>query len=123
MKITNPAAKRYLREVRSLLPAGRTKRQLMEQITSSVQSYLEQEPDADSAALQARLGEPHAIAAAYVENMGTAKVLDKLRIHKRVMTAVIAGILVALLAWAGVVTWAVVDARNSAQGYIEVGIE
>ena len=95
----------------------------MEQITSSVQSYLEQEPDADSAALQARLGEPHAIAAAYVENMGTAKVLDKLRIHKRVMTAVIAGILVVLLAWAGVVTWAVVDARNSAQGYIEVGIE
>lgn len=55
--------------------------------------------------------------------MGTAKVLDKLRIHKRIMTAVIAGILVVLLAWAGVVTWAVVDARNSAQGYIEVGIE
>ena len=95
----------------------------MEQITSSVQSYLEQEPDADSAALQARLGEPHAIAAAYVENMGTAKVLDKLRIHKRIMTAVIAGILVALLAWAGVVTWAAIEIRDSVQGYIEVRID
>lgn len=123
MKITNPAAKRYLREVRSLLPAGRTKRQLMEQITASVQSYLEQDPDADSAALQARLGEPHAIAAAYVENMGTAKVLDKLRIHKRVMTAVIAGVLVALLAWSGVVTWAAIEIRDSVQGYIEVRID
>lgn len=95
----------------------------MEQITSSVQSYLEQEPDADSTALQARLGEPHAIAAAYVENMGTAKVLDKLRIHKRIMTAVIAGILVALLAWAGVVTWAAIEARDTVRGYIVVGIE
>ena len=62
-------------------------------------------------------------AAAYVENMGTAKVLDKLRIHKRIMTAVIAGVLVALLAWAGVVTWAAINADNSTHGYIEINIE
>lgn len=120
MKINNRAARRYLRQVRSLLPSGRVKRQLMEQISACVYSYLEQEPDADDAALQARFGAPEDIAAAHVESMGTSEILKKLKIHRRIMIAVIVGLLVALLVWVGSVTLISKDAHNSTHGYIDV---
>lgn len=65
MKIANRAARRYLRAVRTLLPTGRMKRQLMAQLSVSMQSFLEKQPQADAAALQAQFGAPQDIAASY----------------------------------------------------------
>ena len=113
MKITNRAARRYLREVRSLLPAGRMKRRITEQITCCVSDFLEQEPDADAAALQARFGPPQAIAAAFIESLGTAELLQRLKLRRRITTAVVAGLLTVLFVWAAFITWSVVKVNQT----------
>lgn len=59
-------------------------------IRETVQEFVQEHPDADVAAIQAQLGTPQEIAAAYVENMETAAVLKGLRIRRRVLFAVCA---------------------------------
>lgn len=82
-------------------------------------------PDADVAAIQAQLGTPQEIAAAYVENMETAAVLKGLRIRRRVLFAVCVTTLAILISWVALVTIVTVRDRNSIGDapYIEVYIE
>ena len=79
MNTAERAARRYCRKVRSWLPGGKMRRYVMTQIRETVQEFVQEHPDADVAAIQAQLGTPQEIAAAYVENMETAAVLKGLR--------------------------------------------
>lgn len=88
MNTAERAARRYYRKVRSWLPGGKMRRYVMTQIRETVQEFVQEHPDADVAAIQAQLGTPQEIAAAYVENMETAAVLKGLRIRRRVLFAV-----------------------------------
>lgn len=125
MNTAERAARRYYRKVRSWLPGGKMRRYVMTQIRETVQEFVQEHPDADVAAIQAQLGTPQEIAAAYVENMETAAVLKGLRIRRRVLFAVCATMLAILISWTVLVTIVTVRDRNSIGDapYIEVYIE
>ena len=96
----------------------------MEQIEDRVRDFLEQNPDADLAQLQTAFGDPQIIAAAYVENTGTAEILRSLRIRRRIVTIVVAAVTAILLSWAVMVTWATISLSNSTNNpYIKMAIE
>ena len=100
MKERAKEANRYLRQVRRLLPSGRkTKNAIMQQIHDSMDGYLADHPTADYAQIKAQFGEPETVAAAYVESSGTAEILKSLRIRKKIVLAVVAVLLFALLFW------------------------
>lgn len=125
MNTAERAVRRYYRKVRSWLPGGKMRRYVMTQIRETVQEFVQEHPDADVAAIQAQLGTPQEIAAAYVENMETAAVLKGLRIRRRVLFAVCATMLAILISWVALVTIVTVRDRNSIGDapYIEVYIE
>lgn len=125
MNTAERAARRYYRKVRSWLPGGKMRRYVMTQIRETVQEFVQEHPDADVAAIQAQLGTPQEIAAAYVENTETAAVLKGLRIRRRVLFAVCATMLAILISWVALVTIVTVRDRNSIGDapYIEVYIE
>ena len=125
MNTAERAARRYYRKGRSWLPGGKMRRYVMTQIRETVQEFAQEHPDADVAAIQAQLGTPQEIAAAYVENMETAAVLKGLRIRRRVLFAVCVTTLAILISWVALVTIVTVRDRNSIGDapYIEVYIE
>ena len=114
MTANDLALRRYYRAVRGWLPGSRKLRtQVTAQLRDSVESYLEQEPDSSYDRLREHFGEPRTIAAVYVDNADTAELLRALRIRRRVVTTIAATVAVALILWAGVVTWAAVEAYNN----------
>lgn len=118
------AARRYYRKVRSWLPGGKMRRYVMTQIRETVQEFVQEHPDADVAAIQAQLGTPQEIAAAYVENMETAAVLKGLRIRRRVLFAVCATMLAILISWTVLVTVETARAREADErSHVEIYIE
>lgn len=125
MAINDRELRHYFRQIRSWLPCTRKmKRQIMEQIEDRGRDFLEQNPDADLAQLQTAFGDPQIIAAAYVENTGTAEILRSLRIRRRIVTIVVAAVTAMLLSWAVMVTWATISLSNSTNNpYIEMTIE
>ena len=124
MNTAERAARRYYRKVRSWLPVGKMRRYVMTQIRETVQEFVQEHPDADVAAIQAQLGTPQEIAAAYVENMETAAVLKGLRIRRRVLFAVCATMLAILISWTVLVTVETARAREADErSHVEIYIE
>lgn len=124
MNTAERAARRYYRKVRSWLPDGKMRRYVMTQIRETVQEFVQEHPDADVAAIQAQLGTPQKIAAAYVENMETAAVLKGLRIRRRVLFAVCATMLAILISWTVLVTVETARAREADErSHVEIYIE
>ena len=95
----------------------------MAQIKDTVNEFVQQHPDADDAAIQAQLGSPQEIATAFVENMGAAEVLKGLRVRRRILTAVLAVLLIMLLSWTCLVVRATIREDARADAYITVDIE
>lgn len=121
---TNRVAKQYCRKVRSWLPNGKMRRDIMAKIENSADEYIQQNPDADYDTIQTQLGLPKDIAASYIESLGTSEVLKNLRIRRRILTIIIVTALAVLLSWTATVTWAIVEVRqNTDAPYIEVTIE
>lgn len=124
MNTAERVARRYYRKVRSWLPGGKMRRYVMTQIRETVQEFVQEHPDADVAAIQAQLGTPQEIAAAYVENMETAAVLKGLRIRRRVLFAVCATTLAILISWVALVTVETARAREADErSHVEIYIE
>lgn len=124
MNTAERAARRYYRKVRSWLPGGKMRRYVMTQIRETVQEFAQEHPDAGVAAIQAQLGTPQEIAAAYVENMETAAVLKGLRIRRRVLFAVCATMLAILISWTVLVTVETARAREADErSHVEIYIE
>lgn len=124
MNTAERAARRYYRKVRSWLSGGKMRRYVMTQIRETVQEFVQEHPDADVAAIQAQLGTPQEIAAAYVENMETAAVLKGLRIRRRVLFAVCAKMLAILISWTVLVTVETARAREADErSHVEIYIE
>ncbi len=114
MNETNKDIKRYLRKVKGWIPcAGKTKKQIMDQICASVQEYLKQKPEASFSDLCARFGSPQDIAAAYIDNTETAEILKNLRIRRKIVTVAVAAALAVFLYWAISVTIVVIQHKSS----------
>ena len=105
--------RRYYRAIRSWLPCTRKmKKQIIGQIQSRVQDYLTQNPDTGITGLQAEFGTLQAIAAAYVENSDTEEILRGLRVRRRITAIVMTAVMIVLLSWAALVTWAIVTEQD-----------
>ena len=123
-QLSNPHARKYLRRVRSTIPYSRkVKMQIMENIQQSIGLYLEENPNADYKALLARFGEPEEIAAAYIETLEPAELLKKLRVRKRILTAVAAVLIIIVLLWTATIAYAIWKNHSTADGYVEVVVE
>lgn len=121
MGMNDRQLRRYLRQIRSMLPCGgKRRRELMDNVRSGVIRYLEEHPDATAEQVMAYFGAPEAIAASYVESAGTAEILRSVRIRRKITAMVAVVLLVILLSWAVVVTWAVIDAYRDVRGDILV---
>lgn len=108
----------YCREVRSYLPCSfREKRRIIRQIQDNIALYLQDHPDADMQQIRAHFGTPNQIAAACVEDMETAVLLRSLRTRKKIVTAVAAGVLVALTMWGAYLGWAMHEYSQSINGH------
>jgi len=118
--IHNRSAKKYLRHVRSMLPSFiRMKKRIMVQIQDEVYSYSEQNPNSDYKALLCRFGEPEVIAASYIESMGTAEVLKRMRIRKWILSAVSAVLAFVVLTWVATVSYEIIKNERNDEGYTE----
>ena len=117
----DPTLRRYYREVRDWLPGTRKmKREIMDQVRASVEAYLDEEPGADMAGVEARFGSPQAIAAASEDERDTGELLQDLRTKRRIVSMVVGVLATALILWAGVVTWGAIREYRSLNGHIEV---
>ncbi len=113
----NAASRRYLRAVRRLLPGSRgMKNAIMARISSSVDDYLEQAPDAGVDQIADRFGDPRSVAVACLDNVDTAELLKDLHVRRRIVTAVMAVLAVILVLWSGVVAWAAIDLNRNVHG-------
>lgn len=123
MKSRDAALKRYYRTIRSYLPCShKLKNRILDEIQNSVNGYLEDHPDAGISEIEARFGEPKNIAAAYVDDMDTSELLYALRVRRRIITSIVAGIIAALFMWASCLTYAYVQHTARMDGSFEVDI-
>ena len=102
--------KTYYRQVATWLPCGgKLKKQLMANITTTVEGYRAEHPEADFSALQAHFGTPRQIAAAFVDEMETDELLNALRTRRRILKIVLicAAAVVAIWAIAVLSLWIV----------------
>lgn len=113
----------YYRQVRSWLPCSRKmKSALLSRLQDSVLAYREANPTADFSQIQAHFGAPATIASAYVEEIGTDKLLQDLRIRRKVVAMVAGTMAVVLALWLGVVGWAIVREIKSSNNTLEITV-
>ena len=111
--------KRYYRQVASWLPCGgKTKRDMMARIRATVDAYIAEHPAADLAAIQARFGTPQQIAAAFVDEMETEELLQRINYRNKIIKgfAILAATIILL--WTLTVTIALLDSINSSGGHL-----
>lgn len=124
MGSNSSAAKCYIRSVSGALSCtGNMKKRIVSQIRDSVEEYMQENPNADLAMVQAHFGTPQEIAASYVDEQDRSVLLKKLSIRKRIL-AIVAGVMaVILLMWVGFVIWETCRARTITFDAIEVIVE
>lgn len=99
-KITNRAARKYLRKVRALLPCSRKmKDEITAPLRRSMAEYLSEQQGATAAELQARFGTPEVIASSCLEDVDTTEVLRRLLLRRRVFVIVFIAVLLFLMSW------------------------
>lgn len=123
-KLTNIAARRYLRQVRGLLPCSRgIKDEITAPLRKSLDAFLAEDPAADAEAIKARFGTPEAIATSCLENTDTAEVLRRLQTKRRIVAVVFIAVVLALLMWIGFFAHAELAAKQVREGYSITEIE
>ena len=121
MDRNDSALKRYIRSISDALPCSmRAKKQIISQIRESIVVYLQENPEADLATVQAHFGTPQEIAASYVNEQDTSTLLHKMSIQKKVL-AIVAGVMAAIfLMWIGFVAWKTADIQKTSWGQVEM---
>lgn len=92
--------KKYYRQISGWLPCGGSvKREMMCAIRESVDGFVTNHPGIAFSAVQTNFGTPQQIAAAYVDELDTAELLNKLRVRRRILKVLLIGVAVALAIW------------------------
>ena len=113
----NITLKRYYRSIRNHLPSSRKlKAKVLAEIECNINAYLLENPSADITSIIARFGAPEQIAVAYVDELATPELLQKLRIRKWVIGSIASVLAIVLLVWFGVVGWAIIREINNTGG-------
>lgn len=117
------ALKRYYHSISKELPCPRkTRVKIMQQIQSSVNLFLEQNPDADFHDVQVHFGEPQTIALSYIEDQDAPELLRKMHIKRKVIAIVATTMALILAIWMSVAIWGVIDTNDRNNGHIIVDI-
>ena len=117
------ALKRYYHSISKELPCPRkTRVKIMQQIQSSVNLFLEHNPDADFHDVQVHFGEPQTIALSYIEDQDAPELLRKMHIKRKVIAIVATTMALILAIWTATVIWGIIDAKQDAHGNIVVDI-
>lgn len=105
----NHDGKRYLRRVKALLPCeGKFRRSVLEQL----RFQLDQEPEANYAALEARLGSPEKVAAACAAGMDRRELFHALNLRRRLGALLAAFFLAVVFLLSGTLTLIARDAKS-----------
>lgn len=114
--MTEKTIRRYCRAVGSYLPcARRQKRQLLRDLRQRLEEYRDEHPDETSP--EERFGTPQQVAAGYVDDMDTTELLQALRYRRRVITAVVSGILAALAVLTAALCMQLYDYHRAIRGW------
>ena len=114
--MTEKTIRRYCRAVGSYLPcARRQKRQLLRDLRQQLEEYRDEHPDETSP--EERFGTPQQVAAGYVDDMDTTELLQALRYRRRVITAVVSGILAALAVLTAALCMQLYDYHRAIRGW------
>lgn len=117
-RIRNAVGRQYIADVRSLLPwVDKGRRRLLSDLRSDVECFLQENPQADRAALDARFGTPQQIVTGYLEMMDLDQFRRAMRLRKVILWT--AGILVAfiLITWLSVVVGEIIYVNTLHNGY------
>ena len=120
MTVKDKKVKVYLRKIRKMIPGGKAKEQILEQIHQAVEVYLEENPGANWDAVQERFGTPEQISASYIEGMEPDEILVKFKKKKIIVGVVVGAVVLALIAWITVVLAVWYEEKNAANGYYEI---
>lgn len=114
--MTEKTIRRYCRAVGSYLPcARRQKRQLLRDLRQRLEEYRDEHPDETSP--EERFGTPQQVAAGYVDDMDTTELLQALRYRRRVIPAVVSGILAALAVLTAALCMQLYDYHRAIRGW------
>lgn len=115
--------KRYYRQISAILPCKKPMRKdILSQLQGSVAQYRAQNPDADFPAIRSHFGTPEQIAAGYIDDQDADALIHKLRIKRRVLTAIVAALTAIVIFWGAAVTWVAITESMKQTYYIEVDV-
>lgn len=121
MRSRDAELRSYYRQTVRMLPCARKIRAgLRERLRADITDYLSEHPDATAQTLREQFGSPESIAAAYVETMGAEELLQKLRLHDRIVRGVIAVLAIASLIGCAIAIWAEVALQKAMQGTVTI---
>ena len=118
MEKRNKHIVRYLREASKWLPCfEKQKRAILEKIRSDLVDYAIENPDVDYEDIVLRYGAPKQISSAYIDELESREVLEKLLIRRKILCTVSVAMAAVVILWIGVVSAALIWHSGSHDGY------
>ena len=103
MSVSNTELRTYVKEIRNYLPCSyKAKRIIINNVSSSIQSYLIEHPYANMIDIINTYGSPEDIAASYIDNSSESETLQ--HINKARTRAIIATAMILLIVFVSVVS-------------------
>lgn len=119
MKPNDRLIRKYLRQVRELLPCGRKeRRRILQTLRANVTDFLAETSNVSVRDIEQRFGTPQSIAASYLDSEDRNVVLKKLQTRRTVKRIIVACAAVVILLWGAFIGWAAYEEWNFANGYI-----
>lgn len=124
MKQIDKQLRRYYWQIRRWLPCGhKQKNRCIRELSESINTFLQQESNADFQTVLARFGSPLQIASAYVDEMDTEKLLKRLQLRRRIMAVILVGVVSGLVATIIALGIQLEMTEDMANGYAVIEIE
>ena len=113
--------KEYYQSIYKSLPcSGKQKKRFLQDLKQSVGTYLSENPNVDFSSIVSHFGTPQQITDTYIGEISTPELLQKLRLKKRIIRIVVTVATSIVLLWGTVVTIALINEFNDADGCIIV---
>lgn len=118
-KVTDSELNGYFSEIAaSLICSERQKKEFMSVLKGEIETFLEENPEADLKEIIAVFGSAETISRSFMENSDPKAIAKKLKIKKYILTAIITAVVI----YALFVVISLIDVHEEAHGYIEEGI-
>lgn len=113
----------YYRSIQKALPCSVCqKRKLMKDIRCSVDSFLQEHPDATFETVSAHFGSPQQIVDTYTEEMPPRELQKTLKMKKRIIGIITGAVAAALIIWLVFLATATSELLKDRNGYITIDL-